>query len=141
MWRLAWQALPVKRGDAVRVTERLTYWTELVVLLTAPWHEHSTRDVVTRYEARVWAAPQARQRVGDLPPLDDLPPGIEVFVPRGVQEGQVAFWIVAEQTLVVAEFLLGTDRGLQVRPSPSTSDMHDFVESLGELEALTASSG
>ncbi|MGH2934351.1 MAG: MBL fold metallo-hydrolase, partial [Gaiellaceae bacterium] len=184
---VAWQALPVKRRDPIRVTERLTYWTEphpswqpnpewpedvgcvlyagpravvlidplvrgdgwkwldeavaaagtpVVVLLTAPWHERGTRDVVARYEARVWAAPLARRRIGDLPLLDDLPRGIEVFEPRGVDEGQVAFWIAVERTLVVAEFLLGTNAGLHVRPSPSTSDMHEFVESLRELGEL-----
>ncbi len=85
---------------------------------------------------RVWAAPSARGRIQDLPQLDAIPSAIRVLVPRGVDEGQVAFLLEAEQTLVVAEFFLGTAGGLQVLPSPATRDLREFVESLQELERL-----
>jgi len=108
----------------------------VAVLLTSPWHERSTRDVVGRYGARVWIDPSARERVSDLPELGAVPAGIDVFKPRGVNEGQVAFFIASEHALVVAEFFLGTTAGLQVCPSPGTSDMSEFVESLTELTRL-----
>ena len=108
----------------------------VAVLLTAPWHERSTREVVDRYGARVWAAPAARQRVQGLAQLPEVPAGISVFAPRGVDQGQVAFWIEAEQALVVAEFFLGTAGGLQVAPAPGTPDPQEFIRSLHELKRL-----
>jgi glyoxylase-like metal-dependent hydrolase (beta-lactamase superfamily II) len=106
------------------------------VLLTAPWHVRSTREVVDRYQARVWTAPAARAGVSNLPELDELPAGIRVFVPRGVHEGQVAFLLEPEQALVVAELFIGTGDGLEVCPSPATDDKRQFIDSLRELEAM-----
>lgn len=108
-----------------------------VVLLTAPWHERSVQAVVARYEAPVWIHPMGRNRVADLPELTTLPSGIECFVPGGVDEGQVAFHLVPERTLVVAEFFLGTDRGLQVMPSPRTQNLLAFATSLDRLRDLS----
>jgi glyoxylase-like metal-dependent hydrolase (beta-lactamase superfamily II) len=109
---------------------------KVAVLLTAPWHERSTRDVLERYDAAVWIDSAARVRIGDLPKLRALPTGIEVFKPRGVNEGQVAFFIEEERTLVVAEFFLGTSGGLRLLPSPTTSDIDAFTESMSELRRL-----
>jgi glyoxylase-like metal-dependent hydrolase (beta-lactamase superfamily II) len=108
----------------------------VAVLLTAPWHERSVRAVAARYEAGVWIHPRGRGRVDDLPELATLPGRIELFVPDGVDEGQVAFHIVPEQALFVAEFFLGTDPGLQVLPSPGTADLAAFVASLERLRDL-----
>jgi glyoxylase-like metal-dependent hydrolase (beta-lactamase superfamily II) len=108
----------------------------VAVLLTAPWHERSTRDVLERYGAAVWIDSAARVRIGGLPKLRALPAGIEVFKPRGVNEGQVAFFIKEEGTLVVAEFFLGTATGLRLLPSPTTSDIDAFTESMNELRRL-----
>jgi len=108
----------------------------VAVLLTAPWHERSTRDVVKRYAAEVWVEPVARQRIRDLPTLRTIPAGIEVFTPRGVSEGQVALFITEERTLVVAEFFLGTPSGLHLCPSPATGDIGEFARSLDELRLL-----
>jgi glyoxylase-like metal-dependent hydrolase (beta-lactamase superfamily II) len=85
----------------------------------------------------VWILPLGRARVEDLPELEVLPNGVEVFVPAGVDEGQVAFHIVPEQALVVAEFFLGTDSGLQVLPSPGTRDWAAFAASLDQLRHLS----
>jgi glyoxylase-like metal-dependent hydrolase (beta-lactamase superfamily II) len=109
---------------------------EVVVLLTAPWHERSTRDVVDRYAAKVWIHREAWKRVSDLAELRTIPAGIDVFVPRGVNEGQVAFFIEEERTLIVAEFFLGTPAGLQLCPSPATRDIGEFAESMNELRGL-----
>jgi glyoxylase-like metal-dependent hydrolase (beta-lactamase superfamily II) len=65
-----------------------------------------------------------------------LPPGVVAFAPDGVDEGQVAFHIVREKTLVVAEFFLGTKSGLHVLPSPGTEDMAAFAASLEHLRNL-----
>src|SRR5712691_10440432 len=96
------------------------------VLLTAPWHERSARAVAARYGAGVWIHPQGRGRIGELPELSALPTGIETFVPGGVDEGQVAFRIIPERALVVAEFFLGVDGGLRVLRSPATEDTAAF---------------
>lgn len=108
-----------------------------VVLLTAPWHERSVRAVAARYEASVWIHPRGRNRVAGLPELTELPNGVECFVPAGVDEGQVAFHLVPERTLVVAEFFLGTDHGLVVAPSPGTQDSLAFATSLDRLRDLS----
>ena len=108
----------------------------VVVLLTAPWHERSTREVAERYAADVWAHPSARKRLAGLANIDAVPEGIEIVTLGGVDEGQVAFLIEAERTLVVAEFFLGTATGLRVLPSPATVDMAAFVQSLRELGEL-----
>jgi hypothetical protein len=107
------------------------------VLLTAPWHERSVRAVAARYKAPVWIHPRGRDRVADLPELTVLPDGIGVFVPDGMDEGQVAFHIVPERTLFVAEFFLGTDAGLRVIPSPNIRDRHAFASSLDRLRDLS----
>jgi glyoxylase-like metal-dependent hydrolase (beta-lactamase superfamily II) len=108
----------------------------VAVLLTAPWHERSTRDVVYRHGARVWIDPAGQERVGDMPKLDAVPAGINVFKPRGVNEGQVAFLIASEHALIVAEFFLGTPAGLKLCPSPGGSDPSDLAESLTELTRM-----
>jgi glyoxylase-like metal-dependent hydrolase (beta-lactamase superfamily II) len=73
---------------------------------------------------------------GDADRLEALPAGIDAFAPGGVDEGQVAFFIEPERTLVVAELFLGTEHGLEVRPSPGNTDTADFAASLLKLEAL-----
>ena len=108
----------------------------VAVLLTAPWHRRSTDEVVTRYDAEVWAAPTARAHLPMLPWRDSLPDRIDAFVPRGVDEGQVAFHIQPEKALVVAELFAGSGEGLEVRPSPATVDEAEFIASLHELTEL-----
>ena len=110
--------------------------TPVVVLLTAPWHLRSTPAVAGRYDASVWASATARSRLETLTWLDGLPAGIDALAPGGVDEGQVAFFIESERTLVVAELFFGTANGLEVRPSPASSDPTGFAASLLELEAL-----
>jgi glyoxylase-like metal-dependent hydrolase (beta-lactamase superfamily II) len=71
-----------------------------------------------------------------MPKLDAVPAGINVFKPRGVNEGQVAFLIASEHALIVAEFFLGTPAGLKLCPSPGGSDPSDLAESLTELTRM-----
>ncbi|OLD99362.1 MAG: hypothetical protein AUG91_07090 [Actinobacteria bacterium 13_1_20CM_4_69_9] len=93
------------------------------ILLTAPWHERSAPIVADRYGARIW-------RPGSAEPL---PPGVEVFQPAGVDERQVAFFLPAHRTLVVAEFFLGENGSLRVLPSPALTDRSTFDASLRRL--------
>ena len=105
----------------------------VAVLLTAPWHERSAAEVSNRYGATVWAHEDGRDRLSVTARSGDLPAGVEVFVPAGMSEGQVAFFIRPHGTLVVAEFFMGIDGGLSIRPSPSLSDRKAFDESLRRL--------
>jgi hypothetical protein len=97
------------------------------VLLTAPWHERSVRTVAARYAAPVWIHPRGRARIAELGELSTLPLGVEAIELGGVNEGQVAFHVVPEQTLIVAEFFLGTADGLRVLPSPATPCAGSFT--------------
>jgi glyoxylase-like metal-dependent hydrolase (beta-lactamase superfamily II) len=106
------------------------------VLLTAPWHERSVRTVAARYAAPVWIHPRGRARIAELGELSTLPLGVEAIELGGVNEGQVAFHVVPEQTLIVAEFFLGTADGLCVLPSPATRDVAAFAASLDQLRDL-----
>ena len=108
----------------------------VAVLLTAPWHARSARAVAARYGAGVWIHPQGRGRVAELPELTALPAGIETFVPGGMDEGQVAFHIVPERSLFVAEFFLGVNGGLRVVQSPATEGTAAFAASLDQLRQM-----
>jgi hypothetical protein len=104
----------------------------VVVLLTAPWHARSAEAVVDRYGATVWAHEDGRSRLSLPAHSEALPAGVELFVPGGMSEGQVAFFIRPHGALVVAEFLTGVDGDLRVRPSPD-ADRDSFDESLRQL--------
>lgn len=93
------------------------------VLLTAPWHKRSTALVAERYGASVWSH--------RLDPAG-LPAGVEVFVPAGVSEGQVAFFL-RPHPVVVAEIFMGVNGGLRVCPSPASTDLAAFDRSLRAL--------
>jgi glyoxylase-like metal-dependent hydrolase (beta-lactamase superfamily II) len=110
--------------------------TPAVVLLTAPWHERSVRAVAARYAAPIWIHPRGRARIAELDELSTLPLGVEAIELGGVDEGQVAFHVVPEQTLLVAELFLGTADGLRVLPSPATRDVAAFAASLDRLRDL-----
>lgn len=124
----AWEPFDVAVSDA---------GDPVSVLLTAPWHERSARGVGPLQGSGLDAPTRQGARVAGLPELAALPDGIEAFVPEGVEEAQVAFRIVPERALVVAEFFLGTDDGLRVLPSPATRDLDAFVASLDRLRDQT----
>jgi glyoxylase-like metal-dependent hydrolase (beta-lactamase superfamily II) len=103
------------------------------VLLAAPWHQRSAGTVAARYRATVWAHAAGRPRLSAPSQQDALPQGIEAFVIGGVEEGEVAFYIAATRTLIVAEFLTGVSGCLQVTPSPAIQDAQAFRASLDGL--------
>jgi glyoxylase-like metal-dependent hydrolase (beta-lactamase superfamily II) len=94
------------------------------VLLTAPWHKRNSALVADRYGTTVWSHRSDPTR---------LPAGIELFVPGGVSEGQVAFFLRPHRALVVAEIFAGADDGLRVCASPASSDLEAFDKSLQAL--------
>jgi glyoxylase-like metal-dependent hydrolase (beta-lactamase superfamily II) len=98
----------------------------VAVLLTAPWHARSSAQIADRYGAIVWSHESGAQ----------LPAGIEQFIPGGVSEGQVAFFLRAHRALVVAEIFMGVNGGLRVCPSPATADRDAFDRSLHSLLEL-----
>ena len=95
----------------------------VAVLLTAPWHRRSSAVVADRYRTNVWS-----HDIGE-----PVPQGIDLFVPLGVSEGQVAFFLRAHGALVVAELFIGVDAALRVCPSPATFDHEVFDSSLRSL--------
>jgi glyoxylase-like metal-dependent hydrolase (beta-lactamase superfamily II) len=84
------------------------------VLVTVFWHARSAREVVARYDARLWANQRARapiaRRAGE--PTDLFRPGDEL--PGGVQEfdagrrGEVVFFVPEQRPLIVGDVLLGS---------------------------------
>lgn len=114
-----------------REVERLE--RPVAVLLTAPWHARDAASVAERYGAVVWAHPEGRARLRFESQSGPLPDGMETFSPGGLREGEVAFYIRPHRALVVAEFFLGTDGGLQVLPSPALRDRVAFEASLQTL--------
>ena len=121
-----WSFVDQRRGDA---------GLPVRVLLTAPWHERSARAVSDRYAATVWAHPAGHTRLSISASDDVVPDGVEAVVLGGVDEGEVAFYIGAAQTLVVAEFLAGVEGGLALVPSPAIHDQGAFLRSLDRLLA------
>jgi glyoxylase-like metal-dependent hydrolase (beta-lactamase superfamily II) len=87
------------------------------VLVTVFWHTRSTREIVERYSARVWAPARGRQaiarRAGSVSdPFgegDALPGGIEAF--RTVRAAEVVYWLPGHAAVVPGDVLLGNGEG------------------------------
>jgi glyoxylase-like metal-dependent hydrolase (beta-lactamase superfamily II) len=105
----------------------------VVILLTVPWHKRSAPIVAERYGASVWAHEAGHERLSYPAESGPLPAGVEVFVPEGIDEGEVAFLIRAHKALVVAEFFMGVDGGLSLRVSPALQDRKALDDSLRRL--------
>jgi len=108
-----------------------------VILLTAPWHLRSAPVVSQRYGLSIWAHEVARSRISCPTHSGRLPQDVELFVPKGAAEGQVAFFLRNPRALVVAEFFMGTDGGLQVLASPAERNLTAFRDSLETLLDLS----
>ena len=108
----------------------------VAVLLTAPWHSRSADELARRYGTVVWAHEHGRGRLPFPSRADALPHGIELVVPDGPDEGQVAFFIRPHRALVVAEIFAGERGGLRVCPSPALRNRAAFEASLRRLLEL-----
>jgi glyoxylase-like metal-dependent hydrolase (beta-lactamase superfamily II) len=106
------------------------------VLLTAPWHDRDTTLVVERYGADVWAHPEALWKGPVLTTTQDLPAGIEAFLPEGNEEGQAFFFIGQHQTLVTGDMFSGTGGVFHVFVSPDEPNPAAFIASLHDLLEL-----
>jgi glyoxylase-like metal-dependent hydrolase (beta-lactamase superfamily II) len=103
------------------------------VLLTAPWHRRDAYRVAERCRTTVWAHDLAAERIDFPTRSDGLPTGVEAFLADGDGEGQVAFHLPDPETLVVAEFFIGTGCGLKLCPSPALDDHDAFHRSMRKL--------
>ncbi|MBA2742635.1 MAG: hypothetical protein H0U46_11565 [Actinobacteria bacterium] len=113
------------------------------VLITVFWHVRSTREVVDRYTARLWAPTRARQaierRAGTVTdayrPDDELPGGVRAY--RTGRAAEVVFWIDEHRALVAGDVLLGDgEGGLRTCPEswlPDSVDHPKLAESLRPL--------
>jgi hypothetical protein len=122
-----WQALD---RDVERTGQHVA------VLLTAPWHVRSAPVVAERYGATLWAHEAGHERLSHPAESGPLPAGVEIFVPDGIGEGEIAFFLRPHRTLVVAEFFIGTLRGLSFRISPALQDRRALDNSLRRLLTL-----
>ena len=104
------------------------------VLLTAPWHDRDTALVVERYGAEVWAHPQALWKGPVLTTTDQVPAGVETFLPNGNDEGQAFFFIREHRTLVTGDMFSGTGGRFHV----FVSEEHNREAFLVSLTALLA---
>jgi glyoxylase-like metal-dependent hydrolase (beta-lactamase superfamily II) len=108
----------------------------VAVLLTAPWHQRSASLVAERYGSVVWAHEAGHSRLTCPARSGPLPEGVELFVPDGDAEGQVAFYLRLPRALVVAEFFSGMEGGLKVLTSPAQRNLRRFNDSLRQLLEL-----
>lgn len=113
------------------------------VLVTVFWHTRSARELVERYEARVWAPSRGRaaiaRRAGTVTdpfrPEDRLPGALQALATARAAE--VVFWIPEHQALVPGDALLGDGRGgVRMCPEswlPDTVGHAKLAESLRPL--------
>jgi len=87
------------------------------VLVTVYWHTRSTKEIVERYGAQVWAPSRARaavaRRAGKVTdpfrPDDLLPGGVDALATA--RSSEVVFWLPQHGTLVPGDVLLGDGAG------------------------------
>jgi len=96
---------------------------ELVVVLTAPWHERGTHDLVERFDAPVYVAepdgPGVTWLLGNsayeshlILAGQGLPPGIEAFAGR--QANDLVFWIEQHHAVICGDTLVDFGQGLEI---------------------------
>ncbi len=135
-----WRALD---RDVRRAGRHVHVHVHVHVLVTVFWHVRSTKAIVERYAARVWAPSTSRaaveRRAGTVTdvfrPGDRLPGGIEAF--RSARRTEVVFWIPQHRALVPGDVLLGDGAGgVRMCPEswlPGTTGHRELAESLRPL--------
>jgi glyoxylase-like metal-dependent hydrolase (beta-lactamase superfamily II) len=127
---------------------------EVLIVLTAPWHERDAESLVERLGAKVFTAPRdsaqqlmeqfgiSAERAGDGSPdilwLTDAgktgrPDGIEVF--PGHKHNDRVYWIERKRAVVVGDTLVDFGDGLHINERWLTGDMtrDQVVEGLRPL--------
>jgi hypothetical protein len=132
--------LPARPEPVLAFLDEAASGREVVVLLTASWHERSAAAVQERYGARVCASASAN--VG-CNVTDRIGPGAEVLgdvlalpLGGGGGEAEIDFHLVTHRALVVAEVFVGTAEGLRVALSPIVESLDGWRDSVGALAAL-----
>lgn len=140
--------VPPEKGDELwdvldRDVKRLAL--PVHVFITVFWHARQAREVVDRYDARLWVHAPARapieRRAGAVSDLfrpgDELPGGLHSYQARG---SEVVFWIPAPRALVTGDVILGAgDGGLALCPeswSPKGGGHVKVRENLSALAGL-----
>ncbi|HET7744850.1 MAG TPA: MBL fold metallo-hydrolase [Gaiellaceae bacterium] len=113
------------------------------VLVTVFWHTRSAAEMVSRYDARVWAQTSGRaaieRRAGVVTdtfrPGDELPGGIQAF--GTARRNEVVYWLARERAVVPGDVLLGGDAGaVRMCPEswlPKSTGHAELAESLAPL--------
>lgn len=113
------------------------------VLVTVFWHTRSTAEMVSRYDARVWAPTSGRaaieRRAGVVTdvfrPGDELPGGIEAF--GTARRSEVVHWHPGEHAVIPGDVLLGdTAGGIRMCPEswlPKSTGHSELAKSLAPL--------
>jgi LemA protein len=116
---------------------------EVHVLVTVFWHTRSTKQIVERYNARVWARARGKQavarRAGSVSdPFrkdDPLPGGIQAF--ETARASEVVYWLSDDRTVVPGDVLLGDGNGgVRLCPQswlPQGRTQADLADSLRPL--------
>jgi len=113
------------------------------VLVTVFWHTRSSSEMVSRYDARVWAPTSGRaaieRRAGVVTdtfrPGDELPGGIEAF--GTARRNEVVYWHPAEHAVISGDVLLGDGAsGIRMCPEswlPKSTRHPELAASLAPL--------
>jgi hypothetical protein len=84
------------------------------ILLTAPWHARSMRELVERHpHVRVWAPPDAHWKEPKPLPTDELPAGVEALLPEN-DRNEALFWLPEQRALITGDALTHTDGDFRV---------------------------
>jgi glyoxylase-like metal-dependent hydrolase (beta-lactamase superfamily II) len=116
---------------------------EVHVLVSVFWHTRDAKQMVERYEARVWAPrrgrPAIERRAGVVTdafaPEDPLPGGLQAL--RTARAAEVVYWIPEHGALVPGDVLLSDKQGgIRLCPAswlPESVDQRKLAESLRPL--------
>jgi glyoxylase-like metal-dependent hydrolase (beta-lactamase superfamily II) len=113
------------------------------VLVTVFWHARSTREIVERYSARVWAPARGKQAIARragavtdaFAPGDALPGGVEAF--GTIRAAEVVYWLPEHGALVPGDVLLSDgEGGIRLCPQswlPQSKTQAQLADSLRPL--------
>jgi glyoxylase-like metal-dependent hydrolase (beta-lactamase superfamily II) len=131
--------------------EALARERETAIVLTAPWHERSSRDLVERFDVPVYTplpdsreylmekwgltaeqvgegspdvAWLVRERIGEAHPFeagDRLDVGVDVF--PGEKPNDTVLWVESRRAVLAGDTLVDFGRGLEINPRWLNEDM------------------
>jgi glyoxylase-like metal-dependent hydrolase (beta-lactamase superfamily II) len=129
-----------------REIEELAAGREPVVVLTSPWHERDTRNLVERLDASVFTPPPdegtpdvawllggARSNAHVYSAGGRLPVGVEAF--PGRLPNDVVLWIESRRAVIAGDTLVDFGQGLEIPPEwlPEGVTPKQVIEALRPL--------